>query len=66
MKEKERNLSKNDKNILKINEKKEVFFVTREELEIIDGEYCHFVLGDEKFKTIKYLTECFYGEFKTS
>lgn len=47
---------------IKINDEKEVFCGTRDELEIIDGEYCLFVLGNEKFETITYLTECFYGK----
>jgi len=52
--------------IIKIVEKKEVFCGTMKDAEILDGEYCLFVLGNEKFETITYLRECFYGENATT
>ncbi|MCL2806281.1 MAG: hypothetical protein FWD26_10115 [Treponema sp.] len=56
----------NFNNILKINEKIEVFCGTLEDAKIIDNEYCLFVLGKEKFETITYLRECFYGNEATT
>jgi len=53
-------------NILKINEKIEVFCGTLEDAKIIDNDYCLFVLGKEKFETITYLRECFYGNEATT
>jgi len=55
-----KSLDHNNK-ILKINEKMEVFCGTLEDAEIMDNEYCLFVLGKEKFETMTYLRECFYG-----
>jgi hypothetical protein len=52
--------------IKKILKKKEVFCCTLQEAEIIDSEYCLFVLGKEKFETITYLRECFYGKNATT
>jgi len=52
--------------IKKINKKKEVFYGTLQDAEIIDSEYCLFVLGKEKFETITYLRECFYGKNATT
>jgi hypothetical protein len=60
-------LIKNKKlKILKISDKKEVFCGTLQDAEIIDGEYSLFVLGKEKFETITYLRECFYGKIATT
>ena len=55
--------------VLKINrisDKKEVFCGTMKDAEILDGEYCLFVLGNEKFETTTYLRECFYGKVATT
>jgi len=45
---------------------KEVFCGTMQEVEIIDGEYCLFVLGNEKFETTTYLREYVYGKKATT
>ncbi|GBU27165.1 hypothetical protein R84B8_00690 [Treponema sp. R8-4-B8] len=52
--------------IIKMLEKREVFCGTLHDAEIIDSEYCLFVLGNEKFETITYLRECFYGKNATT
>jgi len=52
--------------IIKISEKKEIFCGTLQDAEIIDSEYCLFVLGKEKFATTTYLRECFYGKNATT
>ena len=57
---------KNNSKIIKIHKKKEVFCGTLQDVEIIDSEYCLFVLGKEKFETITYLRECFYGKNATT
>ena len=57
---------KEKKSLERIIEKKEVFCGTLQEAEILDGEYCLFVLGNEKFETITYLRECFYGKTATT
>ena len=57
---------KNPSDIIKINEKIEVFCGTLEDAKTIDNEYCLFVLGKEKFETITYLRECFYGDEATT
>jgi hypothetical protein len=57
---------KNDPRIIKIFERKEVFCGTLQDIEIIDSEYNLFVLGKEKFETITYLRECFYGKNATT
>ena len=63
----EKYLNKKDNSkIIKISEKKEVFCGTLQDAEIIDSEYCLFVLGKEKFETITYLRECFYGKNATT
>jgi len=63
----EKKLNKKDNlRIIKILKKKEVFCGTLQDAEIIDGEYCLFVLGKEKFETITYLRECFYGKNATT
>ena len=56
---------KNNK-IEKINKKIEVFCGTTDEAEIMDGEYCLFVLGKEKFETTIFLRECIYGKKSTT
>jgi len=57
--------TKNNK-INKIFEKREIFCGTSKDAEIIDSEYSLFVLGKEKFETITYLRECFYGKNATT
>jgi len=52
--------------IKKILKKKEVFFGTLQDAKILESEYCLFVLGKEKFETITYLRECFYGKNATT
>jgi hypothetical protein len=54
------------KSSMKISEKREVFCGTLQDAEIIDSEYNLFVLGTEKFETITYLRECFYGKNATT
>ena len=44
----------------------EVFCGTLEDAKIMDDDYCLFVLGKEKFETITYLRECFYGAEATT
>jgi len=62
-----KNKSKKEKSeIIKISKKKDVFYGTLNDAEIIDSEYCLFVLGKEKFETITYLRECFYGKNATT
>ena len=65
---KELELAKKIKNLtlLPITEKKEVFCGTLQDAEIHDSDYCLFVLGREKFETITYLRECFYGKNATT
>jgi hypothetical protein len=58
-------LKDNSKKI-KILERKEVFCGTLQDAEILDSEYNLFVLGKEKFETITYLRECFYGKNATT
>ena len=62
---KNRNIDHSSK-ILKINEKAKVFSGTLDDAKIIDSDYCLFVLGKEKFETITYLRECFYGNEATT
>jgi len=63
----EKYLNKKDNSkIINIHKKKEVFCGTSREADIIDSEYCLFVLGKEKFETITYLRECFYGKNATT
>ena len=57
---------RNEDKINKINVKKEVFCGTLKEAEILDGEYCLFVLGNEKFETTTYLREYIYGKKATT
>jgi hypothetical protein len=52
--------------IEKILVRKEAFCGTLKDAEIIDSEYNLFVLGREKFETITYLRECFYGKNATT
>jgi hypothetical protein len=59
-------ISEKDLKIIKILDKKEVFCGTLQDVEIIDSEYNLFVLGKEKFETITYLRECFYGKNATT
>jgi hypothetical protein len=61
----EKTLKDNSK-IIKISERKEFFCGTLQDAEIIDSEYNLFVLGKEKFETITYLRECFYGKNATT
>jgi len=62
-----KNLNKKNKSeIIKIHKKKEVFCGTLHDAAIIESEYCLFVLGKEKFETITYLRECFYGKNATT
>jgi len=62
-----KHLNKKDNlKVIRILKKKEVFCGTLQDAEIIDGEYCLFVLGKEKFETITYLRECFYGKNATT
>ena len=56
----------NNLQLIKISEKKEVFCGTLQDAEILDSEYCLFILGNEKFETITYLRECFYGKNATT
>jgi len=58
--------NKKDNSGIKVLKKKEVFCGTLQDSEIIDSEYCLFVLGKEKFETITYLRECFYGKNATT
>jgi len=58
--------NKKSESILKLSEEKSVFCGTLHDAEIMDGEYFLFVLGREKFKTITYLRECFYGKNATT
>ena len=60
-----KNIKDNSK-LLRISKKKEVFCGTLREAEILDSDYCLFVLGNEKFETITYLRECFYGKNATT
>jgi len=48
-------IKKDNPKIIKILKKKEVFCGTMQDADIIDSEYCLFVLGKEKFETITYL-----------
>ena len=59
-------LSNTNFKILNISKRKEVFCGTLQDSEIIDSEYNLFVLGKEKFETMTYLRECFYGENATT
>jgi len=59
-------IKKDNPEIIKILKKKEVFYGTMQDADIIDSEYCLFVLGKEKFETITYLRECFYGKNATT
>ena len=59
-------IKKDNSETIKISDKKEVFCGTLHDAEIIDSEYCLFVLGKEKFETITYLRECFYGKDATT
>ena len=61
-----KSLKNNSLKLIKISEKKEVFSGTLQDAEILDSEYCLFVLGNEKFETITYLRECFYGKNATT
>jgi hypothetical protein len=65
-----KNLSKKTLNdnvkLIKISERKEVFCGTLQDVEILDSEYNLFVLGKEKFETMTYLRECFYGKNATT
>ena len=61
-----KNKNSNILKIIRINKKKEVFCGTAQDAEIINGEYCLFVLGREKFETMTYLRECFYGKNATT
>ena len=61
-----KSLKNNIPRLLKISEKKEVFCGTLQDAKILDSEYCLFVLGNEKFETITYLRECFYGKIATT
>jgi len=54
------------KSTLKITDDISVFCGTLQDAEIIDSEYSLFVLGKEKFETITYLRECFYGKNATT
>jgi hypothetical protein len=57
---------KDNSKIIKISKKMEIFCGTLHDVEIMDSEYCLFVLGKEKFETITYLRECFYGKYATT
>jgi len=59
---------KNNKteSILKISEEISVFCGTLQDAEILDSEYFLFVLGREKFRTMTFLRECFYGKNATT
>jgi hypothetical protein len=57
---------KNKPKKIELLEKKEVFCGTWEDAEIINSDYCLFVLGEEKLRTITYLRECFYGKNATT
>jgi len=50
------------KKILKINNNKDILLYNMNNKEIVENQYNLFVLGNEKFKTITYLRECFYGK----
>ncbi|MDR0320666.1 MAG: hypothetical protein LBI28_04115 [Treponema sp.] len=64
--ERTKKLSKEKFKIINISKRKEVFCGTLQDSEIIDSEYNLFVLGKEKFETMTYLRECFYGEDATT
>jgi len=63
---KEKLNKKDNLKMINISKKRDVFCGTLKDAEIIDSEYCLFVLGKEKFRTITYLRECFYGKNATT
>jgi len=54
------------KNNLKLDKYIEIFCGKTDDAEIIEGEYCLFVLGNEKFSTTTLLRECVYGKKATT
>ena len=68
IKKQSKRLLKKDDNLenLKILKKMEAFSGTVDDARIMDSDYCLFVLGREKFETITYLRELFYGEEATT
>jgi hypothetical protein len=64
-KKKEKELRERVKKLV-IPEVMDVFCGTWEDKEILDCEYNFFVLGREKFETMTYLREIFYGKMATT